>query len=112
VPPLTRQGGLLRSGKELSARDGLRPDWYPRAQVTTEHVEAHAAAYLRRPGTPDQAALVVNNPTCVSKGEYVGCDQVLPGMLPSGKRLAVYVSDGRETKLLKVYEGTGEGIAS
>ncbi|WP_255500684.1 DddA-like double-stranded DNA deaminase toxin [Micromonospora sp. Llam0] len=82
------------------------------AQGTREHVEAHAAALLRKPGAPKEAVLVVNKPTCVSRGEYVGCDEVLPGMLPEGSRLAVHVSDGATTRPLKVYTGTGEGIAS
>jgi hypothetical protein len=111
-PPLTQSGGYLRSGGAPGARDGLRSDWHPLAQVTREHVEAHAAALLRKPGAPREAVLVVNKPTCVSRGEYVGCDEVLPGMLPRGSRLAVYVSDGAATRLLKVYTGTGEGIAS
>lgn len=109
--PLTQTSGLLRSGGEPSARDGLKPDWYPISQVIREHVEAHAAAYLRRPDTPRDAVLVINKTTCVSRGQYVGCDELLPGMLPEGKRLAVYVSDGKNTRLLKVYKGTGEGIA-
>ncbi|MGW0434502.1 DddA-like double-stranded DNA deaminase toxin [Micromonospora sp. NPDC003197] len=110
--PLTQSEGYLRSGRAPGARDGLRQDWHPLAQVTREHVEAHAAALLRKPGAPREAVVVVNKPTCVSKGEYVGCDEVLPGMLPRGSRLAVYVSDGATTRLLKVYTGTGEGIAS
>jgi hypothetical protein len=110
--PLTQSEGYLRSGGAPGARDGLRPDWHPLAQVTREHVEAHAAALLRKPDAPREAILVVNKPTCVSRGEYVGCDEVLPGMLPRGSRLAVYVSDGAATKPLKVYTGTGEGIAS
>lgn len=109
--PLTRTNGDLRSGKVPSARDGLRSDWYPGAQVIREHVESHAAAILRKPGTPQEAVIVINKPTCRTMGKYVGCDEVLPGLLPEGKRLAVYVTDGRETKLLKVYQGTGEGIA-
>jgi hypothetical protein len=85
--PLTQSEGYLRSGGAVGARDGLRQDWYPLAQVTREHVEAHAAALLRKPGAPREAVLVVNKPTCVSKGEYVGCDEVLPGMLHDGSRL-------------------------
>lgn len=94
-----------------SARDGLRADWHPTDQVTWEHVEAHAAAHLRQDGTPQEAAIVVNKRTCESLAQYVGCDEVLRGMLPRGKRLTVYVTDGRDTRVLKTYEGTGEGIA-
>lgn len=110
--PLTQSEGYLRSGGAPGARDGLRPDWHPLAQVTREHVEAHAAALLRKPGAPREAILVVNKPSCVSRGEYVGCDEALPGMLPEGSRLAIHVSDGTTTRPLKVYTGTGEGIAS
>jgi hypothetical protein len=109
--PFTTGSGLLRSGAVPEARDGIRSSWHALAQATREHVEAHAAAILRKPGSPQQAALVINKATCVSRGEYVGCDEVLPGMLPRGKRLTVYVTNGQQTRLLKVYEGTGEGIA-
>jgi hypothetical protein len=61
--PLTQSGGLLRSGAAPGARDGLRPDWHPLAQVTREHVEAHAAALLRgRLSTGSTAA----NPTAAA----------------------------------------------
>lgn len=108
--PLTRSDGQLRSGDAPGARAGIRPDWHPLAQVTFEHVEAHAAALLRLPGAPRSAVLVVNNLTCVSRGQYVGCDELLPGMLPQNTELAVYVTDGQRTHLTKVYTGTGEGL--
>lgn len=108
---LTRADGLLRSGGIREARTGLRPDWYPTAQVTWEHVEAHAAAALRGPGAPRHGVLVINNVTCRSLGRYVGCDEVLSGMLPAGSTLAVHVTtDGRNARLLRTYRGTGEGI--
>lgn len=109
--PSPPAGGLLRSGAMPGARDGLRTDWHPLAQVTTEHVEAHAAALLRRPGAPRHAVLIINNPTCTSRGQYVGCDELLPGMLPNSTRLTVYLSDGRTATLAATYTGTGEGIA-
>ena len=108
---LTMSDGRLRSGEVDVARSGIRPDWYPTAQVTREHVEAHAAAILRRPRSPNEAVVVVNKETCTSRLDYVGCDEVLPGLLPRGKRLAVYVKEGGSTTLFKVYRGTGEGIA-
>ena len=107
---MTQAAGTLRSGDAPGARDGLRADWYPLAQVTREHVEAHAAAMLRKPGSPNEAVLVINKPTCVSRGEYVGCDELLPDMLPVGKSLAVYVTDGTRTTLSKTYAGTGRGL--
>ncbi|WP_326555161.1 DddA-like double-stranded DNA deaminase toxin [Micromonospora sp. NBC_01813] len=109
-PPLTQGGGALRSGGVPDARADIRADWHALAQVTREHVEAHAAAVLRKPDTPTEAALVVNKPSCVTRGEYVGCDEVLPGLIPEGKRLAVYLWDGDIATLQRVYTGTGEGI--
>ncbi|MDG4769458.1 DddA-like double-stranded DNA deaminase toxin [Solwaraspora sp. WMMD792] len=109
-PPLTQGGGALRSGGVPDARAGIRTDWHALAQVTREHVEAHAAAALRKPGSPTEATLVVNKPSCVTRGEYVGCDEVLPGLIPEGKRLAVYLWDGDSATLQRVYTGTGEGI--
>jgi hypothetical protein len=109
-PPLTQGGGALRSGGVPDARADIRADWHTLAQVTREHVEAHAAAVLRKPDAPSEAALVVNKPTCVTRGEYVGCDEVLPGLIPEGKRLAVYLWDGEIATLQRVYTGTGEGI--
>jgi hypothetical protein len=110
-PPLTQSGGTLRSGGASGVRAGLRVEWHSLAQATREHVESHAAAILRKPAAPQEAVLVINKPTCVSRGEYVGCDEILPAMLPVGKRLAVYVTDGTRTTLSRVYTGTGEGIA-
>lgn len=109
-PPLAQGGGQLRSGVAPGARDGIRADWHSLAQVTSEHVEAHAAALLRQPGAPRSATLIVNNNPCVSRGQYVGCDELLPGMLPPGTELTVYVTDGQHTRLVKVYTGTGEGL--
>ncbi|NNJ63169.1 MAG: hypothetical protein HKP61_20005 [Dactylosporangium sp.] len=94
-----------------SARQGLRDGWHARTQATREHVEAHAAAMLRRPGAPTAAVLIINKATCVSRGEYVGCAEVLSDMLPVGTRMAVYVSDGTKVRLSKICQGTGEGIA-
>lgn len=104
--------GHLRSGAAAGAREGLRSDWYRAAQVIREHVESHAAAILRRPGAPREAVLVVNNEPCRTFERYVGCEEVLPGLLPVGSRLVVFVTDGRRTRLFAVYDGTGEGIAS
>jgi hypothetical protein len=60
----------------------LRADWHPRDQVIR-----------------------------VTRGRYVGCDELLPGMLPQGTRLPVHLGDEQGTRLLKIHEGTGEGIA-
>lgn len=110
-PRFTSPSGYLRSGTVTAAREGLRADWYPTAQVIREHVEPHAAAILRRKDSPQVAVLVVNNWPCSTVERYVGCDEVLPGLLPATKRLVVFVNDGQQTRLFGIYHGTGEGIA-
>jgi hypothetical protein len=109
--PLTQADAMLRSGDVPRAREGLRADWYPDAQVISEHVEGHAAALLRQPDAPRDAVLVLNNQPCLTRGGYVGCDEVLPGMLPEDTRLRVYIDDGRQVRAWNAYYGTGEGIA-
>jgi hypothetical protein len=76
-----------------------------------DHVEAQAAAILRRPGAAREASLVLNNPPCDKEGRPLVCEKLLPHILPSGTRLTVYLSDGTETRPYKTYVGTGEDIA-
>jgi hypothetical protein len=40
----------------------------------------------------------------------MSCDEFLPSILPEGSRLSVYVSDGQQTRLYRVYRGTGSRI--
>jgi len=76
-----------------------------------DHVEAQAAAVLRRPGAAGEASLVINNPPCDRAGRPLVCEKLLPHILPPGARLTVYLSDGTHTRLHKTYVGTGEEIA-
>jgi len=100
----------IRSGRVLAAREGLRPEWFPTREFH-DHAEAHAAAMLRQPDSPQEASLVLNNTPCRSRGIYKGCNDMLPGMLPANKRLHVYLTDGERTWYYDTYHGTGEGVA-
>ncbi|MFV2083926.1 DddA-like double-stranded DNA deaminase toxin [Micromonospora sp. LOL_021] len=93
---------------------GLRRDdkinQWPRLKSAVEHVEGHAAAFMRRAGAPTEAVLVVSQPPC--PGPY-GCNAVLPALLPVNSRLTVYLAsaDG-QARLWKTYIGTGEGTVT
>lgn len=79
-----------------------------RAQSLLADVEPKVAARMRRGDLPREAVLVLNNRPC--RGE-LGCETYLPWILPPGSRLAVYVSDGQQTRLYRIYKGTGSKIA-
>jgi hypothetical protein len=108
--PFTTGDGRLRSGAVGACRDTLKEDWHPTDQVTWEHVEGHAAAYLREPDTPDHLDIVVNNEPCRGNGPYVGCEEVLRDEIPQGKSMTVYVTDSRITRPHDTYHGTGRGV--
>jgi hypothetical protein len=108
--PFTTGDGRLRSGAVPECRDTVEPDWHRTDQVTWEHAEGHAAAYLRHPDTPDHIDVVVNNEPCRSNGPYVGCEEVLRDEIPQGKSMTVYVTDGRNTRPHDTYHGTGRGV--
>ena len=108
---LLNSRGMLRSGRVRGARDDIRPDWHPNQRSIDTDVEGHAAAILRRPGAPKQANLVVNNKPCETSLPFRGCDELLPGMLPAGTLLTVFVKSDGVTRPYKIYRGTGEGIA-
>ena len=105
--------GRLRSrqiaaGPLPAAGVGLRP---PVAQATVmDHAEAQAAAILRRPGSPTEATLVINNVPCDDPVKPLVCEKILAKILPPGTRLTVFLTDGNRTWLHKLYIGTGEGI--
>lgn len=108
--------GRLRSrrvlnGRVLAAGEGLTR---PASQaLTMDHVEAHAAAVLRRREVPGTASLVVNNLPCEGdETQPLLCDRLLPEILPPTMSLTVYVTDGTRTWLHGTYTGTGERIAS
>jgi hypothetical protein len=55
-----------------------------------DHVEGHAAALMREHGIR-AASLYLNKDPCPGR---LGCDRMLPYMLPPGSQLAVYSPDG------------------
>ncbi|NJO84018.1 MAG: hypothetical protein HC828_15350 [Blastochloris sp.] len=61
---------------------GMRDD-----MVVRTHVEAHAAAIMRQRGLKE-ATLYINNTPCLGR---LGCDNMLPHMLPEGATLHVRV---------------------
>jgi hypothetical protein len=99
----------IRAGSRPAAGTGLRRK--AAGAVVMDHVEAQAAAVLRRPGAAREANLVINNPPCDKAGRPLVCEKLLPHILPAGSRLNVYLSDGTSTRFYKTYEGTGEEIA-
>ncbi|MEO3926066.1 DddA-like double-stranded DNA deaminase toxin [Micromonosporaceae bacterium B7E4] len=99
----------IRAGNRPAAGVGLKP---PVGQATVmDHVEAHAAAVMRRPSSPKEASLVINQAPCDDPVKPLVCEKVLPKILPPGARLTVFLTDGRRIWQHKVYTGTGEGIA-
>ncbi len=62
---------------------------------TKSHVEAHAAALIRKHGIKE-ATLYINNPPCSYevKGIQRGCQHYLPKMLPEGSKLTVIAPNG------------------
>jgi hypothetical protein len=62
-----------------------------RLVVMQDHVEGHAAVRMHSLGI-DRATLYVNKDPC--KGR-LGCDRMMPFMLPEGARLTVYSPDGQ-----------------
>jgi len=83
---------------------GLRP---PFSQMWTvlNHAEGHAAAIMRTRKLKN-TTLYVNNEPC-DTSPY-GCERVLPRILPKGSTMTVYGPNG----YVRVYEGTGEGLAT
>jgi len=78
------------------------------------HAEGHAAAALRdlakqSPDTELNAEIAINNRPCDGP---LGCDDILPALLPRDSKLRVYMNDEhRQLSWYKDYTGTGEAIA-
>ena len=67
----------------------LRPSTPGMNAYTRSHVEAHAGAIMRdEPFT--EGVLWINRAPC-GAGATSGCEHLLPRMIPTGKRLFVYV---------------------
>lgn len=100
----------LRAGKAPAAGAGLR---LPTAKANVmDHVEAQAAAVLRRPGAPRTAILVLNNPPCDDPINPLMCEKLLPGIIPAGSAVTVYVTDAERVWQHRVYAGTGKEIVA
>lgn len=102
LPLISGKQGYAKERKDDLRRSGFR--WGVGA---LDHVEGHAAAWMRK-ARARRASLVLNNPPC--EGEY-GCRSQLPAILPKDAVLEVYVKnkDG-STTLFDRYTGTGEGL--
>lgn len=95
-------------GARVNNRATLSGSW-KFMDVALTHVEGHTAGLLRQPEAPRKAVLVLSRQPC--PGE-LGCRTLLPGMLPRGSELAVYVADQGEARYFDTYHGTGAGVAS
>jgi hypothetical protein len=110
-------GGLRRSGRDPAAADGVkrfrRESDGARLQPTqvesvVTHVEGKVAAEMR--AQPQDAVLLLNNTPCLG---VVGCDRLLPLLLPAGVNLTVFVKDANApggARMHKVYSGNGGGL--
>ncbi|ROO63099.1 nucleic acid/nucleotide deaminase of polymorphic system toxin [Micromonospora sp. Llam0] len=81
---------------------GLRPP-FKHYVSALDHAEGHAAALMRTRGLT-AATLYLNNTPCV---EPMGCDRVLPYVLPKDTTLTVYGPN----RYVTVYQGNGKGLA-
>ncbi len=106
-------GPTLANGSRYQHVDNqasLRPDGkWRRLTVARAHVEGHAAGIMRERPEYRDMHLVVTQLPC--EGE-LGCDAMLPALLPAGSRLTVWVreAEGAEPKKWRTYPGTGEGV--
>ena len=79
---------------------GMRAD-----MAVRDHVEAHAAAYMRQ-NQVMEAALYINKMPCPG---VMGCNKMLPHMLPEGATLDVYVKTAGEPIHIP-YKGKSDSI--
>jgi uncharacterized protein YukE len=101
-------GGQFRSGEDFTLIADLDLQGRePLARSLLADVESKVAAAMRRGQAGPACALVINNTPCRGR---LGCDTLLPDILPANSRLTVYVSDANGVKLYKTYTGTGRKI--
>ncbi len=76
--------------------------------VALTHVEGHVAALMRAGRAPQRVKLVVSEAPCPQRW---GCHRMLPGLLPAGSELDVYVAgeDG-SVRHHHTYRGLGTGV--
>jgi hypothetical protein len=96
------------SGKRSPDTDLTSP--YSQAITVQDHAEGHAAARIRELARNEGlsgATLYLNNKPCSG---VMGCDALLPHILPRDFRLTVYYPGAQGLPTGTVYLGTGLGI--
>jgi hypothetical protein len=132
VPPLVRQLGVrlpeggkgrqtvifavnddesmaieFSSGRDDSTKEGLKPAY--QRLIIMDHAEAKLAAAIRSSeGGARHVTAVINNEPCPGPA---GCDAVLPGLIPSGTTVSLYVKTDEGTLFYGEYQGNGKAIA-
>jgi hypothetical protein len=114
--------GGLRSSRDTSLLADLDLDRRGRrSESMASHVEAKAAAMMRRGHAPQHAVLVINNPDgpCgwlrgrQGRQRYgTSCDELLADALPADSTLTVRWRDSGGVERSQVYRGTGRSIRS
>lgn len=90
----------LISGEDQRTKDDAAALGFAGQWSAETHVEAHAASYMRRSHI-SEAILVINNRPCPG---MMGCDSLLPRLLPANATLTVYGTEG----FVKTYDGRKE----
>lgn len=116
----TGDGKALHNGAIVNGRNGALTDnaatLKPNAagvpwrglDVALTHVEGHVAGLMRSERAPRRVTLVLSEPPCTTRW---GCHRMLPGMLPEGSELAVYVAEKDATvRHHHTYHGVGTGV--
>ncbi|KAA2254314.1 hypothetical protein F0L68_30800 [Solihabitans fulvus] len=88
-------------GKSLQAELHLDRLGVPGKPYTAADVETKLAAYMAQHGVKD-VTVVINNVPC--KGP-LGCDTLVPILLPEGSTLTVYGVTPQGTQMVKRYTG-------
>jgi hypothetical protein len=95
------------SGRDASTKEGLKPAY--QRLIIMDHAEAKLAAAIRSSeGGARHVTAVINNEPCPGPA---GCDAVLPGLIPSGTTVSLYVKTDEGTLFYGEYQGNGKAIA-
>ncbi|GAB1688794.1 DddA-like double-stranded DNA deaminase toxin [Krasilnikovia sp. M28-CT-15] len=81
--------------------------WSRTGNVGLSHVEGHVAALMRERLELRRVRLVLTRKPC--EGD-LGCDELLPDMLPEGSMLEVYVREGGQLRFHDRYVGNGKVV--
>ena len=95
------------SGNEPSAAAGLTEE-YRNRWVVTDHIEGKLGARMRQQDGPRDVTLIINKDPCPGP---MGCDSTMPGVIPEGSTVTIYVRAADGVRHFGTYRGTGEGIA-